>query len=115
MKRYESIEHITKEQAELTLHNSSNISRDELVTLLLGLHEIEDAIWVHNQYLKYISNDDYWVSSAAITGLGHLARVSESFEKDSVVYLLKKLSNERPELESKIEDALNDIEVFSQQ
>jgi hypothetical protein len=114
MKSYESIECRTKEEAELALQQNSNISRDELVTLLLSLYEIEDVKWVQEQYQKYISNEDYWVASAAITGLGHLARISKSVEKDSMIHMLKDLCVERPELESKIEDAISDIDVFSQ-
>ncbi|GLO63233.1 hypothetical protein MACH09_37410 [Vibrio sp. MACH09] len=58
MKSYESIECRTKKEAELALQQNSNISRDELVTLLLSLYEIEDVKWVQEQYQKYISGNN---------------------------------------------------------
>lgn len=114
MKNYESIEVVTKEQALAILDNISNISRDEIVQLLLGLYEIEDKQWVQDLYLKFIINDDFWVSSAAITGLGHLARVNGLPDKSKVVCALNNLCREKSELELKIVDAISDIDTFSE-
>ena len=42
-------------------------------------------------YLKYVNDEDRWIASAAITGLGHLARTSGQLDKDLVIATLTDL------------------------
>ena len=62
-------------------------------------------------YLEYIHDDDEWVASAAITGLGHLANFGQ-LNKNLVIKTLTDLAKVKPELKGKISDAISDIEGF---
>ncbi|QMV16763.1 hypothetical protein [Vibrio spartinae] len=110
MNKYESIPFQTKDEAIAVLDKAQ--STEELCVLLLGLCEIEDWEWVQEQYLKYIHDEDKWVSSSAITGLGHLARINGNLDKKRVITTLEQLAQNRPELEGKISDALSDIDIY---
>lgn len=85
---------------------------EELCLFLLSLSEVDNWKLAQDIYLKYINNEDKWIASAAITGLGHVARISKMLEKEMVVQTLKKTLAKRPELEGKINDTLNDILIF---
>ena len=109
MIEYEQLPIITKNEAEKKIKVAD---RDELCRLLLSICRLEDSKWIQNVYLKYISDEDKWVASAAITGLGHLARISGELEKDKVISALEDILKNKPELEGKINDTINDINVF---
>lgn len=86
---------------------------EELALLLLGLLELDDWEWVQDIYIKFINNKDIWVASAAIGGLGDLARIHGHIDKERVVKSLTNLANSREELRGKISDAVDDIDMFT--
>lgn len=108
MMQYEIISAFNKEQAESKLDDTEG---EELCLVLLSLYEIEDWQWVQDIYLKYINDKDNWVASAAITGLGHLARVSGKITKGKVIALENARQN-NPDLNGKIADAISDLNMY---
>jgi len=98
-----------KEQAEKDLKTAYG---ENLCSLLIGISEIEDWKWAQDIYLKYLNDRDQWVATAAITGLGHLARISKNLEKEKVIGALEELSKNNPKLKGKIRDAISDINIF---
>lgn len=109
MRQYESIVQYAKDDAEKLLKTED---RNQLCKVLLGLSEIDDWEWVQEKYLSFLNNDDVWVSSAAIAGLGDLARINGQIDKARVKSELHSLRISRPELEGKIGDALSDIDIY---
>lgn len=109
MSQYQSIPKISKANAEREL---SMAEGENLCLILLSLSEIDDWKWVQETYLSYISNSDKWVASAAITGLGQLARISGDLDKDRVVESLEQLSRINPSLSGKVQDSISDINMF---
>ncbi len=109
MIQYEKLPQITKEQAEIKLKNAQG---EELCYLLLSMCELEDWKWVQDIYLQFVRDKNHWVAAAAITALGHLARIAGKLEKDRVIDILKDISNTRQELKGKAKDAISDINMF---
>ncbi|OOE77141.1 hypothetical protein [Salinivibrio sp. ML290] len=109
MREYQSVIPVTKESAESAL---SSATGEELCLLLLALCELDDWEWAQDVYLRYIYDEDIWVASAAITGLGHLARVSGQLDKKTVLKNLSDLAKLKPKLEGKVYDTINDIQMF---
>lgn len=109
MKKYESLPRTNKEKAAIELETAQG---EQLCMLLPGLSEINDWIWAQEQYLRFLRHSDKWVSSAAINGLGHLARLNGTLDKKRVVQELTGLKKDRPDLEGKIADVLSDIDMF---
>ncbi|WP_017662958.1 hypothetical protein [Baaleninema simplex] len=108
--QYEDTPKLTKEDFIIQVKNAS---QEELCLLLLGIYELNDWKWIQSTYLDYLKHQDKWVASAAIIGLGHLARVHGEIEVKKVVSCLEKVAQCRPELEGKVEDAISDINMFS--
>ena len=80
MSEYQSIHPVTQKDAEAKL----NVVKGEaLYSWFLAISELDDVEWVETVYLEYIHDDDQWVASAAITGLGHLAKFLVSLIKIS--------------------------------
>ncbi|MDK1288395.1 hypothetical protein [Pseudoalteromonas umbrosa] len=109
MSKHQRVTITSKEYTETQLNLAKG---EELCLLLLGLCELEDWKWVQNIYLKYIYDDDHWVATAAITGLGHLARISGQLDKKTVVQSLTALIEIKPALEGKVRNTISDIEMF---
>ena len=109
MSQYQDLPRVSEKDIETKLELAKG---EDLCLLLLAMSELENWRWVQEKYLTYLTHEDKWVASAAITGLGHLARLSGNLDKDKVISSLKKLESERPELIGKIEDSISDIEVF---
>jgi hypothetical protein len=78
--------------------------------LSAALHD-PDAAWVTDRALRLVNSPDFGVRAAAVTALGHLARIHRAIDEERVVPVLRRLSNE-PEIAGRVEDALDDIAVF---
>ena len=110
MSEYHSINLISKLEAKAKLEV---LEGEELCLLLLALSDLDDVEWVQSIYLKYVNDEDRWIASASITGLGHLARTSGQLDKDLVIATLTDLKKVRMDLKGKISDAMSDIEMFN--
>lgn len=107
---YQNLPEVTKSRFEAEMPNAGD---REKAILLLGIHECSDWRWVQSVYLEWMQHQDHWIASAAITGLGHLARCAGQIEKNKVVPALEALAKTRLEMAGKVEDALGDIEMFA--
>jgi hypothetical protein len=101
------------------------ISRDELGNALLGakpeeaarallrmaLHE-PDAAWAEKKCKEELQDDRDDVRAAAITCLGHIARIHHTLFDATIVEELRKLQG-HPKLGGIVEDALDDILTFA--
>lgn len=108
--QYEKLPKITKEQAESKL---KTVQGEDLCLLLLSMCELEDWKWVQDIYIRYLNSNDQWVLGAAITALGHLARIAGKIEKNKVIEALNKISSTNPMIKGKIDNAINDINMFA--
>ena len=71
-----------------------------------------DWRWVQEKCLEFLTSDDVDVSGLAATCLGHIARIHRTLDKARVIAALTNhLKDSR--IAGRIEDALDDIEMFS--
>ena len=93
--------------------NSSTISTyDKCNMLLLALEEISDWKYLQDLYLKYATNDDEDIAGLSITCIGHLARIHQTIDIEAVNDVFKFVANKSKKLNGRIEDALEDINIF---
>lgn len=104
-------EYIYSRERELSLLQSGN---DEISTraLLAITFNDNDWKWVQDLCLDLINHPNNTISFLAVTCLGHLARIHKQIEKDKVVNVLQSKTKDK-ELTGRIEDAINDIEMFA--
>lgn len=94
--------------------DSSTISTyDKANMLLLALEEISDWKYLQDLYLKYATNDDENIAGLAITCIGHLARIHQTIDIEAVNDVFEFVAKKSPKLIGRIEDALEDIAIFS--
>ena len=110
MNKYEKIDNTNLKNK---INSLDSMSIDELCPTLISLSEFDDADLVLDVYFEYMKHQDKWVASAAITGIGHLARLNDLKDIDIIQLKLNALLKERPELEGKIDDCLDDLDTFS--
>jgi hypothetical protein len=77
----------------------------------MALHET-DWRWAEQRCLAALGDNRGEVRAAAITGLGHLARVHHVVTADVVIPKLRELQDD-PQLGGLAEDALEDITLFT--
>ena len=108
--RYEDVAPVTKDQA-LVAFASQDANR--IVHALLGTayHE-SDWEWVQDWCLRFLESTEPAVRNTAITCLGHLARIHKKINKAKVMGALRSHLKDAG-CEGRIEDAIDDIEVFA--
>lgn len=108
--RYEELQPISRNEFEQTL---SSCEPEEIARGLLrmALHET-DLLWAEQKCLSALNDASNVVKSAAVTALGHLARIHGNITREIVVPKLKHLK-EDPILRGVAEDALDDIAMFA--
>lgn len=108
--KYEELPPITHDQLEQALTRES--ADDAAVALLrMALNEPNWA-WAEKKCLTALQDGRVPVRAAAVTGLGHLARIHRKVTKDAVVAALQNLKG-HPDLGGLVEDALEDILIFT--
>jgi hypothetical protein len=80
-------------------------------TIIRAAHHVEDWRWVEERALQLLQSADVEVRGAAVTALGHLARIHRRLDLERVVPALAALRND-PALEGRVEDAMDDIRTF---
>jgi hypothetical protein len=70
-----------------------------------------DWKWVQDKCLCFLQNKDPAISGLAATCLGHVARIHQKLEREKVVAALCSRC-EDTDIAGRIEDALNDINMF---
>jgi hypothetical protein len=108
--KYEELTPITREELEHALANES--SGGAAVALLrMALHEA-DWRWAERKCVAVLHDERAAVRAAAVTGLGHVARVHQKVTREIVVPELERLKGD-PEFRTLAEDALEDILIFA--
>lgn len=78
--------------------------------LASALHD-PDWRWVQEQCLRHLQHGSEQVRALAVTCLGHLARIHGHLDTERVLPALDAL-RAHPVLAGRVEDALDDIEMF---
>jgi len=108
--QYEDVVPVDKEKAAQTFQSNDS---DKIVHAMLGVtyHE-SDWEWVQEWCLRFLDSTDPALRNVAIICLGHLARIHKKLDKTKVVSALRSHLKE-PEYAGRIENALEDIEMFA--
>lgn len=108
--KYEPIEPISKEKAEV-IFNSGEAHEIEKALTRLAYH-YKNWRWVQAKCLFYVENGNDGLQQTAILCLGHLARIHRQLDLEIVIPLLEKLKSQN-NLQGQIEDALDDIDIYT--
>jgi len=101
----------TKEELESNFaSNDINLITDSLVSL--SLYE-KDWRWAQDIFLYFLNNDNPDISGLAATSLGHIARIHHNLDKEKVRSSLEQKVND-PLIGGRVQDALDDIEIYLQ-
>jgi hypothetical protein len=110
MERFHQVPQISRDDA---LEAFATGDPEQICKALLSVafHE-SDWRWVQDKCLEFFASDDPNVSGLAATCLGHIARIHRTLDKERVVAALGKRLGD-PSIAGRIEDALDDIEMFA--
>ena len=108
--KYEDLPPISREELEDSVaFGSEEVASRAL--LRMALNE-SDWLWTEEKCLAALEDLRPHVKAAAITSLGHLARIHGIVNRERVVPVLKSLQSD-PEVGGIAEDALDDILLFT--
>ena len=109
--KYKEVLPISLEEAE----NAVNSKNPEIVCDGLLRLTYHDSDWqrVQNLCLHFIKSENIQIRSLAVTCLGHLARIHHTLDIEQVIPILKNLLQDK-EIAGRVEDTLEDIEMFIQ-
>jgi hypothetical protein len=107
--QFEHINPLDKQRAEQAFASADT---EKIVQALLGTtyHE-PDWEWVESRCLQYLESAVPDLRNTAILCLGHLARIHRQLHKAKVIQALSKYLTD-PDYTGRIEDAMDDIEMF---
>ena len=107
--KYEEPAPMSREDAARALHS---LNSEEACTALLSiaLHD-PDWRWAQEQCLRSLQHSPEQVRALAVTCLGHVARIHGHLDMERVLPMLAELRT-NPALAGRVEDALDDIEMF---
>jgi hypothetical protein len=109
MNKYQNVLHIDRYVAE-EIFASNDIEKITTALVSIAFYE-EDWKWAQDKCLEYLSNENDAICGLAATCLGHIARVHGKMKKEKVrMQLLDRKNNLA--IVGRIEDALDDIEMF---
>ena len=109
MAQYKNPSPISRDEAEEVFANGTPAQIcDALVAVTF--HD-KDWKWSQMQCLRFLGHTDPNVSGLAATCLGHIARIHRKLDRDLVVDALRKRLQD-PKIGGRVEDALDDIEMF---
>jgi hypothetical protein len=107
--KYEEPQPISREEAELAL-GSGNASRICSALVSIALHE-PDWAWAQDRCLQFMGSPDPEVRGLAVTCIGHIARIHRMLDLPVVEAALKAGLSD-PDIQGRVEDAIDDIETF---
>lgn len=110
MNEFSEVPRISRDNAHRAF---SSGNAEEICGALVALtfHD-PDLQWVQDLCISFLSNGDSRVSGLAATCLGHLARIHRRIDKEKVLGALRQhLADD--EITGRVEDAMDDIEMFS--
>jgi hypothetical protein len=103
---YRSLPPIEREEARRALAGKDRLARIEAM-LRLAFHD-PDWRWVQETCLSATGDPDWQVRNGAIMSLEHMARIHKKVDRDRVLPVLRRLS-EDPRLKGAVDDALAEI------
>ena len=89
---------------------SNDINLIARTLIAIGMHD-DDWRWVQYHGLSFLSHRSELVVSAAILSLAHTARVNRSIDGAVVIPALQAVAAD-PRFAGKVQDALDDIELY---
>ncbi len=107
--KYEESAPMSREDATRALH-SPNPEETCMALLSIALHE-PDWRWAQEQCLRSLQHASEQVRALALTCLGHVARIHGHLDMERVLPALVELRT-HASLAGRVEDALDDIEMF---
>lgn len=85
-----------------------------IVSTLLGVVMSDpDWHWLQEQCFELLDHREVEVRAAAAISLGHIARLHGRLDRHRAVRSLELLRHAEPALAGRVEDALDDIEMFA--
>ncbi len=109
--KHKEPENITKDEFE------ELIQSNEPVSLCHGIIDaafhINDPKWLEDRFVVLAKNSNRSVSQAAVTAIGHNARINKFLSIDVITPLFRELFATYPSMRGIIEDAVEDIEMFT--
>ena len=108
--KYEELTPITREELNMALMGSKPDEAARAI-LRMALHE-PDLAWAETKCLAALRDSRPEVKAAAITALGHLARIHHALIHPAVVDELRSLQDD-PRFAGLAEDALDDVSMFA--
>src|SRR5262249_16978258 len=110
--KYHNVVPIDKAKATVAFASGNPaVISDAMVRV--AFHEI-DRIWAESQFQHFLAHPNPEIRGLAATCIGDLARIHRSLDLNVTLPLLEKLRND-PEVAGRVQDALDDIEVFIRQ
>lgn len=109
--KYETIEPISREQAERLLAKGN---REVVCRTLVRVAMFEsDRRWAQNQCLRFAGDKDSFVRGVVATCLGHLARIHKVIDEDEVVPVVRQLlADSDPQTRAIAEDTISDFSIY---
>jgi hypothetical protein len=109
--KYETIEPISKDQAERLFSESE---RETICRTLVRIAMFEvDRHWAQSQCLRFAVNKDSAIRGVAATCLGHLARIHRAIDEDEVIPVVRKLLQDSdPQTRAIAEDTISDFSIY---
>lgn len=102
----------SKDEILMTMDSSAVGYMEKCKTLLSALNDIEDWRWLQDLYLKYALDDNDSIAGLSITCIGHIARIYRTIDLQRVDEVFQYISEIRPNLRGRVEDASDDIAAF---
>lgn len=110
MNRFQDVPKL--DRATIDMAFSSDDSEKICEALVSIVFHDSDLVWIQERCIDFLEHSDIQVSGLAATCLGHIARIHRRLNKDRVVELLQEKAIRTPEISGRIEDALDDINMF---
>ena len=105
---YENFYFLDKFEIEKKLETSIILDIPEI--LVGAINGVDDWEWLQHICLKYISHQDFWISTTAIAGLSDIARIHGMLNKEKVLKELEVIKNSN--LKEVIESTIDDLSIF---
>lgn len=102
---------LTHDEA-ISFLTTKDLSKVTEALISIGLNET-DSTWAQEICLRYMSNDDEDIASAAIIAIGHIARRFGQLDMAKISPALQQAKTKSPFLSGAVQDTLDDIQMFT--
>lgn len=107
--KYHEVNPITRLEAEQAL---STCNADAICDALIRIcYHDPDWRWVQDKCIEFTKHKNASVRGLAVVCLGHLARIHHTLDLELVIPLLDSLKDD-PEIGGRVQNAIEDIEMF---